>query len=105
MALFIYQARTAQGELQKGRSEGATSAEVADQLVPGLDAEVEHRPVGHDALPGGHGGHAVPVRGARAHRPGHRGVAPHEVEEKIYPSTEAAYHGVFLRRVQDLLET
>lgn len=36
---------------------------------------------------------------------GHRGVAPHEVEEKIYPSTEAAYHGVFLRRVQDLLET
>lgn len=33
MALFVYQARTAQGELQKGRSEGATSAEVADHLL------------------------------------------------------------------------
>ena len=36
---------------------------------------------------------------------GHRGVAPHDVEEKIYASTDDAYHGVFMRRVQDLLET
>ena len=36
---------------------------------------------------------------------GHRGVAPHDVEEKIYASTEDAYHGVFMRRVQDLLES
>lgn len=33
MALFVYRARTAQGELQKGRSEGTTSAEVADHLL------------------------------------------------------------------------
>lgn len=33
MPLFIYQARTQKGELQKGRSEGATSAEVADHLL------------------------------------------------------------------------
>jgi branched-chain amino acid transport system permease protein len=36
---------------------------------------------------------------------GHRGVAPRLVEDKLYPSPEAAYHGVFLRRVQDLLES
>jgi branched-chain amino acid transport system permease protein len=36
---------------------------------------------------------------------GHRGVAPRLVEDKIYPSQEDAYHGVFLRRVQDLLES
>lgn len=36
---------------------------------------------------------------------GHRGVAPRIVEDKIYPSPEEAYHGVFLRRVQDLLES
>lgn len=35
---------------------------------------------------------------------GHRGVAPRLVEDKIYTSQEEAYHGVFLRRVQDLLE-
>ncbi len=35
---------------------------------------------------------------------GHRGVAPRVVEDKIYPSEKEAYHGVFLRRVQDLLE-
>ena len=35
---------------------------------------------------------------------GHRGVAPRLVEDKIYGSPEEAYHGVFLRRVQDLLE-
>lgn len=35
---------------------------------------------------------------------GHRGVAPRLVEDKIYTSQEDAYHGVFLRRVQDLLE-
>ncbi len=36
---------------------------------------------------------------------GHRGVAPRDVEEKTYASETEAYHGVFLRRVQDLLET
>lgn len=36
---------------------------------------------------------------------GHRGVAPRLVEDKIYPTQEEAYHGVFLRRVQDLLES
>jgi branched-chain amino acid transport system permease protein len=35
---------------------------------------------------------------------GQRGVAPRLVEDKIYPSIEEAYKGVFLRRVQDLLE-
>lgn len=36
---------------------------------------------------------------------GHRGVAPRVVEDKIYKSPVEAYHGVFLRRVQDLLES
>jgi branched-chain amino acid transport system permease protein len=36
---------------------------------------------------------------------GHRGVPPRVVEDKIYMSPEQAYHGVFLRRVQDLLES
>ena len=36
---------------------------------------------------------------------GHRGVAPRVVEDKVYASEEEAYHGVFLRRVQDLLES
>ncbi|WP_020185005.1 branched-chain amino acid ABC transporter permease [Methylopila sp. 73B] len=36
---------------------------------------------------------------------GQRGVAPRIVEDKIYTSTDEAYHGVFLRRVQDLLES
>lgn len=36
---------------------------------------------------------------------GQRGVAPHEVEEKVYGTPAEAYHGVFLRRVQDLLES
>lgn len=36
---------------------------------------------------------------------GRRGVAPRDVEEKTYPSQVDAYHGVFLRRVQDLLES
>jgi branched-chain amino acid transport system permease protein len=36
---------------------------------------------------------------------GVRGVAPRTVEERIYPSQEAAYHGVFMRRVQDLMES
>ena len=35
---------------------------------------------------------------------GHRGVPPRLVEEKVYPSIVEAYHGVFLRRIQDLLE-
>jgi MSHA biogenesis protein MshG len=33
MSLFLYQARTAKGELQKGRFEGANSTEVADHLL------------------------------------------------------------------------
>jgi branched-chain amino acid transport system permease protein len=36
---------------------------------------------------------------------GHRGVPPRVVEDKIYPSQSDAFHGVFLRRVQDLLES
>jgi branched-chain amino acid transport system permease protein len=36
---------------------------------------------------------------------GHRGVAPRIVEDKIYTSEEEAYHAVFMRRVQDLLES
>jgi branched-chain amino acid transport system permease protein len=36
---------------------------------------------------------------------GHRGVAPRVVEDKVYGSAEEAYHGVFMRRVQDLLES
>jgi branched-chain amino acid transport system permease protein len=36
---------------------------------------------------------------------GHRGVAPRVVEDKVYASEDEAYHGVFLRRVQDLLES
>lgn len=36
---------------------------------------------------------------------GHRGVAPRLVEDKIYGSQAEAYHGVFMRRVQDLLES
>ncbi len=36
---------------------------------------------------------------------GHRGVAPRLVEDKIYPSAEEAYQGVFRRRIQDLLES
>ncbi|WP_029554232.1 branched-chain amino acid ABC transporter permease [Verminephrobacter aporrectodeae] len=36
---------------------------------------------------------------------GHRGVAPRIVEDKIHATQEEAYHGVFLRRVQDLMES
>ena len=36
---------------------------------------------------------------------GHRGVAPRLVEDKIYPTQDEAYHALFMRRVQDLLET
>ncbi|MBK1867140.1 branched-chain amino acid ABC transporter permease [Aestuariivirga sp. YIM B02566] len=35
---------------------------------------------------------------------GTRGVAPRLVEDKIYGSPDEAYHALFLRRVQDLLE-
>ncbi|CAN5168830.1 hypothetical protein BH10PSE7_BH10PSE7_10640 [soil metagenome] len=35
---------------------------------------------------------------------GQRGVAPRIVEDRIYGSQDEAYHGVFMRRVQDLLE-
>jgi branched-chain amino acid transport system permease protein len=36
---------------------------------------------------------------------GHRGVPPRVVEDKIYPNQKEAFHGVFVRRVQDLLES
>ena len=36
---------------------------------------------------------------------GFRGVPPRLVEDKIYPSQDAAYHGVFMRRIQDLMES
>ncbi len=36
---------------------------------------------------------------------GFRGVAPRVVEDKIYKTSKDAYHGVFLRRVHDLLES
>ena len=35
---------------------------------------------------------------------GVRGRSPRLVEDKIYPSVTDAYHGLFLRRVQDLME-
>jgi branched-chain amino acid transport system permease protein len=35
---------------------------------------------------------------------GQRGVAPRLVEDKLYTSQEDAYHGVFMRRIQDLME-
>jgi branched-chain amino acid transport system permease protein len=35
---------------------------------------------------------------------GQRGVAPRLVEDRIYASQDEAYHGVFMRRIQDLLE-
>lgn len=36
---------------------------------------------------------------------GVRGMSPRLVEDKEYPTMEEAYHGVFLRRVYDLLES
>lgn len=36
---------------------------------------------------------------------GTRGVSPRIVEDKEYPTEEAGYHGVFMRRVHDLLES
>jgi branched-chain amino acid transport system permease protein len=36
---------------------------------------------------------------------GERGVAPRAVEDRIYETPEDAYHGVFKRRVQDLMES
>ena len=35
---------------------------------------------------------------------GVRGRSPRLVEDKIYETVNAAYHGLFLRRVQDLME-
>ena len=35
---------------------------------------------------------------------GVRGRSPRLVEDKVYPSVTDAYHGLFLRRVQDLME-
>lgn len=36
---------------------------------------------------------------------GTRGVSPRIVEDKEYPTEEAGYHGVFMRRVHDLMES
>jgi branched-chain amino acid transport system permease protein len=36
---------------------------------------------------------------------GHRGTAPRTVEDRVYPAADEAYHALFLRRVQDLLES
>ena len=36
---------------------------------------------------------------------GHRGTAPRIVEDQVYPTPDEAYHALFLRRIQDLLET
>lgn len=36
---------------------------------------------------------------------GHRGTAPRLVEDRSYGSIDAAYHALFLRRIQDLLES
>ena len=36
---------------------------------------------------------------------GRRGVPPRVVDDKTYPSLDAAYHAVFVKRCQDLLES
>lgn len=36
---------------------------------------------------------------------GHRGTAPRLVEDRVYPTSDEAYHALFLQRVQDLLES
>ena len=36
---------------------------------------------------------------------GTRGVAPRLVEDRIYKTPDDAYHALFMRRVQDLMET
>jgi branched-chain amino acid transport system permease protein len=36
---------------------------------------------------------------------GHRGTAPRVVEDQVYPTAHEAYHALFMRRVQDLLES
>jgi len=36
---------------------------------------------------------------------GHRGTAPRVVEDRNYTTADEAYHALFLRRVQDLLES
>lgn len=36
---------------------------------------------------------------------GHRGTAPRVVEDQVYPTRDEAYHALFMRRVQDLLES
>ncbi|UTD26271.1 branched-chain amino acid ABC transporter permease [Bradyrhizobium sp. WD16] len=36
---------------------------------------------------------------------GHRGTAPRVVEDRLYGTPDEAYHALFLRRVQDLLES
>ena len=36
---------------------------------------------------------------------GRRGVPPRMVDDRVYPTEDAAMHAVFLKRVQDLLES
>jgi branched-chain amino acid transport system permease protein len=36
---------------------------------------------------------------------GTRGVAPRLVEDRVYTSPDDVYHALFMRRVQDLLES
>ena len=36
---------------------------------------------------------------------GRRGVPPRAVDDQVFTSPEAALHGVFLKRVQDLMES
>jgi hypothetical protein len=36
---------------------------------------------------------------------GHRGIAPRAIDDKIYRSSEEAYHGLFLHFIRDLFET
>jgi branched-chain amino acid transport system permease protein len=36
---------------------------------------------------------------------GKRGVAPRIVEDKEYATIEDAYHGIFIRRIHDLMES
>ena len=36
---------------------------------------------------------------------GRRGTPPRVVEDRIYPTADEAYHALFLRRIQDLMES
>ncbi len=64
MAWFAYQARTAQGELHKGRTEGGTSADVATYLMGAGLIPLDIR-----ELPGGSGAMAGPLGRSRTVSP------------------------------------